>query len=51
MRKMPRAAPSVMHICADGARGAGGSFSIVGTQRTVQNNGNVKSKPKYLHGL
>ena len=36
---------------ADGARGVGVrrcSFSIVGVQRTVQNNGNVKSEPKYL---
>ena len=49
MRMMPRAAPSAM-------RGWGArrrcqrrcSYSIVGVQRTVQNNGNVKSEPKYL---
>ena len=31
---MPRAAPSV--------------FRLVGVQRAVHNNGNVKSEPKYL---
>ena len=36
MRRMPRAAPSW-------ARSA-----LVGVQRTVQNNGDVKSEPKYL---
>ena len=45
MRMMPRALQAPR---TDGARGAGGSFSIVGAQRTVQNNGNVKSEPKYL---
>ena len=45
MRMMPRA---LQAPCTDGARGAGGSFSIVGAQRTVQNDGNVKSEPKYL---
>ena len=46
MRMMPRGAPSA----ADGALGTGGSFSIghSGAQRTLQNNGNVKSEPKYL---
>ena len=44
MRMMPRAAPCAMR----GAGVRGCSFSIVGAQRTVQNNGNVKSEPKYL---
>ena len=41
-------------LCADGARGAGvrcqvsGIAQLVGVQRAVQNNGNVKSEPKYL---
>ena len=50
MRMMSRATPSDMRM-RDGARGAGVrrcSFSMVGVQRTVQNNGNVKSEPKYL---
>ena len=46
MRMMPRGAPSAV----DGVHGTGGSFSIghSGAQRTLQNNGNVKSEPKYL---
>ena len=46
MRMMPRGAPRV----ADWVRSTGGLFSIghSGAQRTLQNNGNVKSEPKYL---
>ena len=49
MRMMPRAAPSAMR--GWGARRrcqALGVALLVGVQRTVQNNGNVKSEPKYL---
>ena len=45
MRMMPHAAPSAS-VYAHGADVR--RCSLVGAQRTVQNNGNVKSEPKYL---
>ena len=48
MRMMPRAAPSAMRGWGARRRCQALLVQLVGVQRTVQNNGNVKSEPKYL---
>ena len=45
MCMMPCAAPSLSVLCMAQVSGVGCS---VGAQRTVKNNGNLKSEPKYL---
>ena len=49
MRMMLRATPSAMRRWGAWCRcQVSGIAQLVGVQRAVQNNGNVKSEPKYL---
>ena len=47
MCMMPRAAQSAMRA-AQVSQESGNEASLVRVQRAAQNNGNVKSEPKYL---